>query len=210
MCGFEQGAQENWLITQHISRELAGGQRLRRVTAQFNITFNGCDISRQCRQTFDVYKWQTSTIDRSAARNTSNYEKVGRVSPQVSDETGSSTETLVIDLDAESGFYLALVDMGTCVIISRILVSYYVCPAETSQLIIRPEAIEASSPDDVVIGECVENSSPLCGLNPLLSCGAEGQWNVIVPCRCNPGFELDGRQEQCSGSYNWASGSEPT
>ena len=31
VCGFDQGAQENWLITQHISRELAGGQRLRKV-----------------------------------------------------------------------------------------------------------------------------------------------------------------------------------
>ena len=199
VCGFEQGAQENWLITQHISRELAGGQRLRRVTAQFNITFIECDISRQCRQTFDVYKWQTSTIDRSAARNTSNYEKVDRVSPQVSNGTGSSTETLDIDLDAESGFYLAVVDMGSCIMITRILVLYYVCPAETSQLITRPEAIEASSLEDVVVGECVENSSPLSGLNPLLRCGAEGRWNVTVPCRCNPGFELDSRQEQCLG-----------
>ena len=197
MCGFEQGAQENWLITQHISRELAGGERLRRVTAQFNITFIGCDISRQCRRTFDVYKWQTSTIDQSAARNTSNYEKVDRVSRPVSDGTGLSTETLDIDLDAESGFYLAVVDMGTCISISHILVLYYVCPAETSQLITRSEA---TTPDNIVIGECVENSSPLFEPDPVLSCGAEGQWDVIVPCRCNPGFELDDSREQCSGS----------
>ena len=200
MCGFDRGTQENWLITQHISRELAGGQRLQKVTAQFHITFNGCDESRLCRQTFDVYKWQTSTTNEIAARNTNNYEQVDRVSPQLSDGTESSIESLDIDLDAESGFYLAVVDLSTCIIISRILVFYYVCPAETSQLITRPEVIQAISPDVTIDGECVENSSTQSGLMPLLSCDDEGQWKVLIPCHCNPGYELVDGQQQCSGT----------
>ena len=200
VCGFDQGTQENWLITQHISRELAGGQRLRKVTAQFDITFNGCDISRQCRQTFDVYKWQTSTTNEIAARNTNIYEKVIRVSPQVSGGTESSVVSLDIDLDAESGFYLAVVDLSTCITISRILVFYYVCPAETSQLITRPEVIQAISPDVTINGECVENSSTQSGSRPLLSCDDEGQWKILIPCHCNPGYELVDGQQQCSGT----------
>ena len=93
------------------------------------------------------------------ARNTSNYDKVDRVSPQVSDGNGSSIESPEINLDAESGFYLGVVDLSTCISINRILVFYYVCPAETSQLITRPEAIESRSLNDsdvVVTGECVE------------------------------------------------------
>ena len=43
VCGFTVGAQENWLITQHISRMVPGGQRLSKVTAQFEVTLNGCD-----------------------------------------------------------------------------------------------------------------------------------------------------------------------
>ena len=50
----------------------------------------------------------------------------------MSDGFGSSVESLDIDLDAESGFYLAVVDLTTCITINRILVFYYVCPAETS------------------------------------------------------------------------------
>ena len=212
VCGFDQGTQENWLITQHISRELAGGQRLRKVTAQFNITFNGCDISRQCRQTFDVYKWQTSITNEIATRNTNNYEKVDRVSPQVSDGFGSSVESLDIDLDAESGFYLAVVDLSTCITINRILVFYYVCPAETSQLITRPEVIQAISPDDsdvTINGECVENSSTQSGSMPLLSCDEEGLWNVIFPCFCNPGYEFVDGQQQCSGTLYMIKINEP-
>ena len=43
VCGFSVGAQKNWLITQHISRELAGGQRLQKVTARFDFQLVGCD-----------------------------------------------------------------------------------------------------------------------------------------------------------------------
>ena len=209
MCGLDHGAQENWLITQHISRELAGGQRLRKVTVQFSVALNSrCDISPhigpQCRRSFDVYKWQTSTIDRDGARNTSNYDRVDRVSLQASDRFGPSIESLDIDLDAESGFYLAVVDLGTCITITRILVFYYVCPAETSQLITRPETIQALSMNNLVVtitGECIGNSSTESGSPPLVNCDEKGQWNVITQCHCNPGYELDDTQEQCSGNY---------
>ena len=141
MCGFSEGLQENWLITQHINTVLPGGERLRRVTAQFEGTLNGCDISRQCRQSFEVHKWQTSTIDRSAAANTDNYISVNRVSPEVSDGIMSFVEYVDINLDAEDGLYFAVVDRSTCIVLTRLLVYYYVCPEETSELISRPEVL---------------------------------------------------------------------
>ena len=203
MCGFSVGAQENWLITQHISRELAGGQRLQKVTARFDFQLNGCDVSRQCRQSFDVFKWQTSTINREAARNTANYVRVGRVSP--ADTSGSvvTSETLDIELTDESGFYMAVVDLSTCIFIERILVFYYVCPAETSELITRPETISPVS--QVNGGECVENSSPQTGSNPVLRCTDEGVWEVIIPCQCDPGYEAATENATlvgCSGKGN--------
>ena len=114
VCGFTAGEQENWLITQHISRVLEGGQRLRKVTVQFDVTLNGCDTSRLCRQSYDVYIWQTSTINRSSARNTNNYMSIERISPDNTDGFGSSTNLVEIDLNNEDGFYLAVVDLSTC------------------------------------------------------------------------------------------------
>ena len=186
VCGFSVGAQENWLITQHINTVLpgGGGERLRKVTVQFEGSFNGCDISRQCRQSFDVYKWQTSTINRTAAANTTNYVRVGRVSPSVTDGNENFVDHHDIELDNEGGFYLAVVDFSTCVTLTRILVLYYVCPEETSELISRPEAIDSESIEGTPSGEgeCVENSSTESGADPLLICGAGGQWQVIKPC----------------------------
>ena len=113
MCGFSAGPQENWLITQHINTVLPGGERLRKVTAQFEGTLNGCDISRMCRQSFEVHKWETSTIDRTAAANTTNYVRVGRVSPDITSGTMSFVEQLDIELSAIGGFYLGVVDLLT-------------------------------------------------------------------------------------------------
>ena len=199
-CGFSEGTQENWLITQHISRVLSGGQRLRKVTVQFNVTINldddGCDVSRMCRQSFDAYKWQTSIFNETSARNTDSYEFVDRVSPTATSGAGFNIEYVDIELDAEDGFYLAVVDLSTCIAIERILILYYVCPEETSQLISRPETVGDVQP--LVDGHCVENSSPASGPSPLLLCSDRGEWEVRIPCLCNPGYELDDSQDQCS------------
>ena len=207
VCGFSAGTQENWLITQHINTVLpgGGGERLRKVTVQFEGTLQGCDISRQCRQSFEVYKWQTSTIDRAAAANTTNYIRVGRVSPANTGGVTAFTEQQDIQLDdddGEDGFYLAVIDLSTCVTLTRILVLYYVCPEETSELISRPEAIHSESIEGTpsVEGECVENSSTESGADPLLICGARGQWQVIKSCLCNPGHQLDSSQNKCSSN----------
>ena len=201
VCGFNVGAQENWLITQHINTVLPGGERLRKVTAQFEGILNGCDISRMCRQSFEVYKWETSTIDSTAAANTTNYVRVGRVSPDVTSGTMEFVASYDIELSAIGGFYLGVVDLSTCVTLTRVLVLYYVCPEETSELIHRPEAIESQSLEGSpsVEGECVENSSTPSVASPLLVCTARGQWQAIVPCLCNPGHELDSSQDMCSG-----------
>ena len=207
MCGFSEGAQENWLITQHINTVLpggggGGGERLRKVTVVFNGTLNGCDISRQCRQSFELYKWETSAIDRNGATNTSNYLRVGRVSPTDTRGVMSFVDSHDIELGTTGGFYLGVVDLSTCVTLTRILVLYYVCPEETSELISRPEAIESQSLEGSrsVEGECVENSSTESGTNPILICGPRGQWSVIKPCLCNPGYQLDSSQDKCSGT----------
>ena len=99
-----------------------------------------------------------------------------------------------IDLDFEDGFYLGVVDQGTCIILTRLLVFYYVCPEETSELTYRPEALGSQVS---VTGECVENSSTMSGTAPVLSCSERGEWQVIISCLCNPGYEKS--QDQCTG-----------
>ena len=189
VCGFGQGPQSNWLIFQHISRQLPDGKLLDYVTAQFEVQLNGCDESRQCRQSFDAYRWATSTPGLAAARNIDNYQLVQRVNPGDTSGTVRMNVSVTIDLrsSTETGVYIAAVDLSTCVIIHRVLVFYYVCPADSSNLITRPETV---APLNGVPGECAENSS-VSGLvgKPLAFCTATGTWYIISGCECNPGFQ---------------------
>lgn len=158
---------------------------------------------RQCRQHFDLYKWETSTIDAVAARTTDNYARVGSFTPT----TGLSGMVVVngtMDISfstEESGVYLALVDQGTCVVIQRILVFYegVVCPGRITDLIYHPDVL---APDNMVVGKCVANSSSSNGSDPVLRCTDEGVWEVVIPCLCSVGFESEAFEDvifSCTG-----------
>ena len=189
VCGWDQGPQSNWLIFQHINRQLPDGKLLDYVTVQFNFELNGCNNSQENGQSFDVYRWATSTPDPVAARNIDNYQQVQRVNPLDTCSTMRNNVNITINLKSsnETGVYIAAVDFGTCIIIFRVLVFYYVCPADSSNLITRPETI---APLNGVPGECSENSSAsgIVG-KPLALCTAIGTWDIISGCECDPGFQ---------------------
>ena len=74
------------------------------------------------------------------------------------------------------------------------------CPEESSELISRPEIIESLEDGTTTVnGECVENSSTVSGTSPIVQCSNMGQWQVVIPCLCNPGYELN--DDQCTGIY---------
>ena len=198
-CGYDQGAQNNWLITQHINTTLDNGDRLSRVTVQVDYTQNMCPIDgsgNTCQMVFDVRKFQTSSIDTTAARGSTSYVFVDRLTTHVA--PGLQTELVNIDLDdSESGLYLAIIDPGTCIIINRLLVFYRVCLAETVNLVAYPRTLAGRAPLQVTAG-CVENASPASG-EITLTCLSDGTWvNSSSRCKCDSGFVPSG--EQCVGN----------
>ena len=206
VCGFSAGFQDNWIITQHISR-MVGGTALPQVTVQVDFQLNS-RMENNCGRTFSIHKYETSTINATAARNLNNYEFVPpRISP--SDGSGDARENMSIQVDfttAATGFYLGIRDETSCVLVHRVLVFYYVCPAETSDLITRPERIApfiGNSAPLLVDGQCVENSSPQNGMRPRLTCSQNGVWGGIdgAWCACDTGFQrsLDGHS--CVGTF---------
>ncbi|CAI8030314.1 Ephrin type-A receptor 4-B [Geodia barretti] len=98
-----------------------------------------------------------------------------------------------IELGTTGGVYLGVVDLRTCVTLTRILVLYYMCPEETSELISRPEAIESQSLEGSlsVEGECIENSSTESGANPILICGPRGEWQSVQRELSHQGWVMD-------------------
>ena len=204
VCGFRAGRQDNWLITQHISR-MVNGTALQQVTVQVDFIMNTCDVNNNCRRSFAIHKYETSTINTTAARNLSKYEFVDQIVPR--DGSGSVRENGSVNINfatEATGFYLGIRDVDSCIVIHRVLVFYYVCPAVTSDLIARPETIApmigASTPVEVV-GQCIDNASPENRVGAGLTCSQKGVWSVNsgAGCVCNPGFQPSSDGHSCEG-----------
>ena len=157
------------------------------VTVNLDLELNDCNTTQLCRQSVQLYKWEISSVNPTSARNTTSYIKIGEVFLDSASGTVRSNETIQVELTSEeNGFYLAVVDEGTCITVHRIMVFYSVCPSGNAELIIQPETVV---PTSRVSGECVDNSSTLDGENPIISCTNESRWEVLHGCYCIPGHE---------------------
>ena len=188
-CGFRDGVQDNWLITQFINRTIVDGTHLPQVSIQVEFEQEGC--VEGCSRISSWYGYETSTINSVAARNTSNYVLISRLVPN---DGNLQNQTRYLNFETnESGFYLAIRDEDTCLAVTRVLVFYNVCPQETVELMIRPEIISPriTTPSQEtlrVTGQCVANASPESGAAPILTCSPGGTWSVVSGCQCNQRF----------------------
>ncbi len=205
VCGWEGGDQDNWLFTQHINRTV-DGYRLQQVSVQIEYQLTTCPEasvgSTRCRRTIELWKYETSTVNPVAAMNTSNYALIRTLTIQVSGATTIATENFGFNTD-ESGFYLAIRDPGTCIIISRLIVFYNVCPGETVNLVVRPETLAPTVGSLNVNASCVDNSSPVIGDDISLTCLESGNWIAAAStrCECNTGFVPSMNGENCLCKY---------
>ena len=154
-----------------------------------------CDTTLNCQRTFNTHLYETSFETLTgAARNVNNYHQVQRIS-LTSTSGNRVNKTMIVNFNtSHSYFYFAIQDETSCILITRLVIFYYVCPAQTSSLIHYPETIASfSSYEDLsnVSATCVENAEPEDGLAPVVTCAAEGTWESITPqvgCRCIPGY----------------------
>ena len=194
MCGFSAGPQNNWLITQLINRTV-NGTRLPQVSVMLEFELQDCDTTLNCQRTFKTHIFETSST--VTARDINNYQQVQRVSP--ADTSGNrGNETITINFNTNhSSFYFAIQDVSTCIVIIRLIIFYYICPAQTISLIHYPETVASFNfyeglSNISTSATCVENAEPENGLAPMVTCAAEGIWeSTITPgvgCCCVQGY----------------------
>ena len=204
VCGFSAGRQDNWLITQHISR-MVNGTALRQVTVLVDFIMNSC-VENNCTRRFIIHEYRSSIINMTIARTLMNYQLVSQIDTR-NDLSPTVRENASVNITFGSegtGFYLGIQDIGSCLTINRVLVFYYVCPAVTDNLITRPETIAPVVGDSTpieVIGQCVENATPENVTGPRLTCSQRGVWSAIngAGCVCNQGFQPSSDGHLCEG-----------
>ena len=182
--------QENWLITQFISRN-PNGTLLPQVNVLVEYQLSGCNAA--CQVFFDVNYWETSGVDAVAARDTANYRRVRGVTPSMDAARIAVNESIEVTFQSSTatGFYLALVDMNTCILVTRVLVFYHVCPELSMDLILYPETIAPGSGLKTVTTRCAEGAEGKLDPSITLNCLPKGIWAGVLSgtgCRCKPGF----------------------
>ncbi len=207
VCGWSAGDQNNWLFTQYINRTV-GGYPLPQLSVQIEYQQSTCPKvgSTRCRRTFELLKYEISAVNPVAATNTSHYVAIRTLTTQVSGASTKSIENFGFNTD-ETGFYLAIRDPGTCILISRLIVFYYTCPGETVNLMVRPETIAPMVGSGIqlnVNASCFQNSSPV-GERSSLICLESGNWVVASSgrCECKIGFVPTIDRGNCLCKYNY-------
>ena len=144
VCGFSAGQQNNWLITQLINRTV-NGIRLPQVSVTIEFEPRDCDVTLNCQQIFNTHIYETSSENSAGRRNVINYQQVQRISSDVT--TGEKVnETIMVNFTtSHSSFYFAIQDETTCIVITRLIMFYTVCPAQTANLIHYPEIVVTST-----------------------------------------------------------------
>ena len=150
--------------------------------------------------------YETSTENSTIARETDNYRLVSRVDSD--DDTGQTSQNQTRETDfntAAEGFYIAIRDETTCIVLQRLIVFYNVCPGGPGNLVMRPETIappvdRMSQPLEVT-AQCVEGASPDGEGEVRLNCNQGGVWNAIPGsgCSCDLGFNTSADRRSCIG-----------
>ena len=130
VCGYTEGLQNNWMITQYINISRTGVTEL-----LLNTTFSAAtssECSGVCNDNVRIRIFPTNEPNEVSRNDTSSYGGIIAALEHIMDDEPVTERNLVqIPMSGSStGLYLAVVDLypGTCVSISRLALFYYVCP----------------------------------------------------------------------------------
>ena len=192
VCGYKEGEQNNWMITQYINIGRTGVTEL-----ILNATFSAATNSScegVCTDSVRIRIFETNETDEMGRIDTDNYNgNVASLGPIVDQNSVQNLDLEKIPISGMyTGLYLALVDPapGTCVSTSRLALYYYICPEQVVNLVKYPETLSptlASDSDMFLEANCANNATLTAG-NHQLQCSQRGRWetNDLV-CNCIQG-----------------------
>ena len=217
MCGFEQGPQDNWLITQFINNTLRQEDMYIRVT----YSINSDECTTGCQTTLDMYVLQTNEVDQNFVRNISVFENSSRYVLTSTIRDGHNLFALTNRISADlstSGLYVAFRDTGTCIGISEVLVYYPVCDSTSLDFGVN---FSRQFPGGTSVGSCFLNMAfdqkntsdqlmATCTLNITRDSSSAvtevfANWAIddgsASECMCLPGYSFISRitTDQCEG-----------
>ena len=198
VCGYRRPGtdQNNWLFTQHISKDFDTSTYNYPVEIQVELTYRtvGCRTRQPgaCKEFFFLHNYITntqrfpSTVENGFMR-TNNYNQLVRFTPRLTSTVYNETNTFNLQ-SSQTGFYIAIQDTGSCITILRLRVYRYNCPPFQTRLVLYPDAPAPASGSANINIECADNA--VVSGSARVTCGSDGRWGPENPvCQCRLGYE---------------------
>ena len=203
------GVRRNWLFSQYINILQA-----KEIFLEVSYRFADCYILPEgfCNANY-------VTLYRQDVNNTLSYDNIiddSRYQPILGNESNSRLghnsladfmeptieKRMKLDLPQTNGFYLGLLDAGTCGFITRLVIYYTICKGHKTDLVIYPEVATppVDGPDESYEAECVPNAHNTTSLHVnMLSATSTCVDEAVggARCECNAGYEKDGTDPSC-------------
>jgi len=91
------------------------------------------------------------------------------------------------------GIYLAFLDQGACITLTKVVISCRYCPEIVSTLVKFPRTVAPANDSDLTEqeGKCTDVNS-VNKVKLVSVCLSNGEWNITddLMCQCNAGYEL--------------------
>ena len=151
-----------------------------------------CRVLGGCRQGLNLLYYMTNSLqlpstEGSGYINTQNYDKFAEPITPHSSPAYTYTNNFTLP-PSSTGFYLALQDTGSCIVVSRLRVYRNNCKSRQVGLVLYPDAPAPVSGSANIDISCVENA--VVSGSSRVTCASDGTWGSETPvCQCRLGYE---------------------
>ena len=181
----------NWLQTDFIN--VKNAKRLD-IEVSYSLLICLKDSSRFCKTYLTLYSYHTDSKDPIPDPTKGVFQKEAVITPPTLPSDGSVKDVFRGSVVTKAkGIFLAFLDEGICVTMTKVVISYRYCRETHNTLVTFPRTVAPANDSDVIeqVGKCTDvNSINKVKLSSV--CLGNGEWNNAddLACHCKVGYQL--------------------
>jgi len=183
----------NWLRTDFIDVKNA-----KRLDIEIHYSLRNCpkvDTSQFCKTYLTLYSYHAKAASPVPDPTKGMFQKEAVITPKSLPPQGNSKTDVFRGsvVTRGQGIYLAFLDQGVCISLTKFIISYRFCPKIGSTLVTFPKTVAPANNSDLTEqeGECTDVNS-VNKVKLATVCLSDGKWNITdnLACLCKEGYEL--------------------
>ena len=183
----------NWLRTDFINVRNAS-----RLDIEIHYSLRNCPkdaTSQFCKTYLTLYSYNTNSERPVPDPSRGVFKKEAVITPESLPTQGVTRAGIFRSsvVTTARGIYLAFLDLGVCITLTKVVISYRYCPEIGSALVTFPRTVAPANDSNLTEEEGICTDFNSVNKVKLVSvCLSNGEWNITddFACLCKAGYEL--------------------